>query len=119
MSKQVNPYLGLAIQSVSASPNSGAKGQKNLLSHGVNGAYIKSLMEQDSAAAVQRNLPAPGNEAQRSSLTATGTNFHIATQKTNQSAQKQLEKMRNMQDNGSGNNMAQNGIQSQTQISVK
>jgi hypothetical protein len=47
LNKQVNPYLGLAIQSVSASPNSGVKNQKNLLSHGVNGAYIKNLMEPD------------------------------------------------------------------------
>ena len=50
LNKQVNPYLGLAIQSVSASPNSGAKNQKNLLSHGVNGAYIKNLMEPDQTA---------------------------------------------------------------------
>lgn len=63
LSKQVNPYLGLAIQSVSASPNSGAKNQKHLLSQGVNGAYLKSMTDQEQSVLGQRNIHVPANEA--------------------------------------------------------
>jgi hypothetical protein len=106
---------------VSASPNSGAKNQKHLLSQGVNGAYIKSLTEQHEQSALgQRNIPLPANEAQRSSLTATGTNFNISAQKASQSAQKQIEKLRNLQENASSNGtQGQSGVQSQSHISTK
>lgn len=68
----------------------------------------------------QRHIQIPGSEAQRSSLTATGTNFNISAQKASQSAQKQIEKLRNMQENASSNgHPAQSGVQSQSQISMK
>lgn len=113
--------MGLAIQSVSASPNSAAKNQKNLLSHGVNGAYIKNLVEPDQTAVMQRMLQMPVSEGQRTSLTATGTNFNISGAKASYSAQKNFEHMRNnLQDNASNKGYAAPaGAQSQSKISMK
>lgn len=130
LNKQINPYLGLGIQSVNASPNSAAKGQKHLLSQGVNGAYIKSLTEQDNPASVglaQRRLPGAGSEAQRTSLGTAGLDSeHVyAWQKASQSAQKHLEKLRNQPEiNGfpgtaGSNNHTSGGVQSQSQTSMK
>ena len=62
----------------------------------------------------------PANDGQRTSLTATGTNFNLAAAKASYSAQKNLEHMRNnLQENASNKgHVAPTGAQSQSKISM-